>query len=66
MLLAGNLMAQHWNLSVDTRKAGVRTRKDYYKLSYDTQLTEEIDPDLFNKVARRLGGTIKKKEDADK
>lgn len=38
------------------------TRKDFYKLSFDTQLTVESDPELFSRVAKRLGGTIKKKE----
>jgi hypothetical protein len=38
------------------------TPQDFFKLSYDTQLTQEIDPELFAKVARRLGGTIKNKK----
>lgn len=37
-------------------------REDFFKISADTVLTEEIDPDLFNKVARRLGSKIKGKD----
>lgn len=36
--------------------------QDFYKLSYDTQLVEEADPELFSRVARRLGSEIKKKK----
>ena len=61
-MLAGEFMALFANANRDPKKTSAFTRKDFYKLSYDTQLVEEVDPDLFNKVARRLGGTIKKKD----
>ncbi len=38
------------------------TRKDFYKISYDTQLKQEVDPELFNRIGRRLGFTIKGKK----
>jgi hypothetical protein len=40
--------------------------EDFFKLSYDTQLKPEADPELFNRVARRLGSVIKKKDSGDK
>jgi hypothetical protein len=36
--------------------------EDFFRLSYDKQLTKEVDPELFSKVARKLGGTIKPKK----
>jgi hypothetical protein len=38
---------------------------DFWRLSYDTQLTPVSDPELFARVAKRLGGTIKKKKDSE-
>lgn len=61
-MLAGEFMALFANANRDPRKTTAFSRKDFFSLSYDTQLTEEIDPELFNKVARRLGGTIKGKQ----
>lgn len=65
MELTGEFMALFANANRDPRRTMPFKRSDFFKLSSDTQLTEEIDPDLFNKVARRLGGKIKKK-DGDK
>lgn len=61
-MLAGEFMALFANANRDPRKTMPFKRSDFFSLSYDTQLTEEIDPDLFNKVARRLGSRIKKKD----
>jgi hypothetical protein len=35
---------------------------ELFPLSYDTQLTQESDLELFQKVARRLGSRIKGKQ----
>ena len=61
-ILTGEFMALFANANSKQKF----TRSDFFKLSSDTQLTEEIDPELFQKVARRLGGTIKKKDSGDK
>lgn len=47
------------NRSKNTR---VFMPEDFFKLSYDTQLHKNVDPELFSKVARKLGGTIKPKK----
>lgn len=66
MELTGQFMALFANANRDTRTTTPFTRKDFFKLSYDTILNSEIDPDLFQKVARRLGSRIKKKDSGDK
>lgn len=60
-MLAGEFMALFANANRDPKKTSPFKRSDFYKLSYDTQLTEEVDPELFNKVARRLGSKIRGK-----
>lgn len=62
-MLNGDLMALIANVNRDVRKRPTPfKRDDFYRMSLDTQLTQDVDPELFAKVARRLGGTIKKKE----
>lgn len=57
-ILTGEFMA----LYASSKSKRQWRREDFFKISSDTQLTEEIDPDLFNKVARRLGSEIKRKD----
>lgn len=61
-ILTGEFMA----LYASSKSKRTWTREDFFKISSDTQLTKEIDPDLFGKVARRLGSTIKRKDSGDK
>lgn len=61
MELTGQFMALFANAN-RAKSAKPFSRKDFFKLSYDTQLTPEADPELFARVAKRLGGTIKKKK----
>lgn len=60
--IAGDFMALFANANRDPKKTGPYSRKDFYKLSYDTQATEEDNKNLFLDVAHRLGGTIKDKK----
>jgi hypothetical protein len=63
MAMNGDLMAMLANINRDQKKhPGFFTRNDFYKLHLDTQLKKEVDPELFAKVAKKLGGTIKKKK----
>lgn len=57
-VLTGEFMA----LFANANSKRTFRREDFFKISADTVLTEEIDPDLFNKVARRLGSKIKGKD----
>jgi hypothetical protein len=60
--LNGDLMALIANVNRDDKKRPTPFSKhDFYKFSEDTQLKEEYDPELFEKVARRLGSKIKGK-----
>lgn len=62
MGLFGDFMALFANANRDPKKQSAFSRKDFYKFSYDTQITDDIDvSDLFQKVASRLGGTIKQR-----
>jgi hypothetical protein len=61
--LARSFMALYANTHRDPKKRPAPfLPQDFYKLSYDTQLKQEVDPDLFARVAKRLGSTIKNKE----
>jgi hypothetical protein len=60
--LNGDFMALFANANRDPKKTGPFSRKDFYKLSYDTQATEEEAKNIFFDVAKRLGGTIKDKK----
>jgi hypothetical protein len=67
MALNGDLMALIANVNRDPKKrVNAFSRNDFYKLTFDTQLKQEVDPELFQKVARRLGGKIKQKGSGDK
>lgn len=61
-ILTGEFMALYAN----SQSKRTFRREDFFKISSDTVLTEEIDPELFNKVARLLGSRIKKKDGGDK
>jgi hypothetical protein len=63
--LTGQFMALFANANRSKGQRAFR-REDFFKLSYDTQLKSEADPELFNRVARRLGSVIKKKDSGDK
>lgn len=65
-ILTGEFMALFANANRDPKKTMPFKRSDFYPLSYDTQLTQEADPELFEKVARRLGSRIKPKDSGDK
>ena len=65
--LTRQFMTLFANANRDTKKKPTPyTPQDFWKLSYDTQLTQEADPELFGRIARRLGSTIKKKNSGDK
>ena len=65
MELTGQFMALLANVNRDSKKKpSPFKREDFFRLSYDTQLTHEADPELFGRVARRLGSEIKKKKDS--
>lgn len=60
--LTRSMMSLLANINRDPKKTPFPYKpEDFFKLSYDTRLNEEIDPDLFGKVARRLGSSIKNK-----
>lgn len=63
MELTGQFMALFANANRDPKRTSPFKRSDFFSLSYDTRLTEDVDPDLFNKVARRLGSKIKGKDE---
>jgi hypothetical protein len=65
MDLTRRFMALFANAQRTRKSDRVFKPEDFIKLSYDTKLTPEADPELFARVAKRLGGKIKKKESGD-
>ncbi len=48
--------------NVHRGNSSVITPQDIFKLSYDTKINKEPGPNMFARVAKRLGGVIKKKK----
>lgn len=59
---ARSIMALLANINRDKKQRAMPYQgSDFFKLSYDTKVVQEADPDLMDRLKKRFGSKIKKR-----